>query len=202
MALPTSSSPPRASAWRAGRPVTTATARTAPASAVSTSGASGWMWAASGSSTIGARVPSKSRPTTTSAARATSAAYRSSPADDVNSTPPPWQNPGEGSGVVRGEDHREPVELHRVDGRDRTTDAQVEGQRLRRALELGGVVDGRRRDAAVPVVGADHLPARLGRRRGDPAGEPLDAGVVVDLDVHLALVDGRLLRLLGGSCRH
>ena len=43
IASPTSSSPPRASAWRAGRPVTTATARTTSASSTSTSGASGWM---------------------------------------------------------------------------------------------------------------------------------------------------------------
>ena len=61
IALPTSSSPPRSSACRAGRPVTTATARTWAARSASTSPASGWMCACSGSSTIGERVPSKSR---------------------------------------------------------------------------------------------------------------------------------------------
>ena len=50
---PTSSRPPRSSAWRAGRPVITAIAATSAASSTSTSAASGWMWAARGSSTIG-----------------------------------------------------------------------------------------------------------------------------------------------------
>ena len=45
IALPTSSRPPRSSAWRAGRPVITATARTCSARSTSTSAASGWMWA-------------------------------------------------------------------------------------------------------------------------------------------------------------
>ena len=49
------SSPPRSSACRAGRPVMTATARTCSASSTSTSAASSWMWADAGSSTIGAK---------------------------------------------------------------------------------------------------------------------------------------------------
>ena len=49
IALPTSSRPPRASAWRAGRPVTTATARTTLGEVDERrSGASGWMCAALG----------------------------------------------------------------------------------------------------------------------------------------------------------
>ena len=44
------------------------------------------MWADSGSSTIGARVPSKSSPTTVVSATATSAAYRRSASDEVKRT--------------------------------------------------------------------------------------------------------------------
>ena len=42
-------------------------------------------------------------------------------------------------------------------------------------LELGRVVDGGGRDRAVPVVGADDLPARLGGGLAHAAGQPGDA---------------------------
>ena len=67
ISAPTSSRSPSASAWRAGRPVITAIARTSSASSTRTSCASGWMRASEGSSTIGESTPSKSRPTTVQA---------------------------------------------------------------------------------------------------------------------------------------
>ena len=76
---------------RAGRPVTTATARTCSARSTRTCGASGCMWACSGSSTIGARVPSKSSPTTRSEAARTTAAYCCSPATELKSMRPSSQ---------------------------------------------------------------------------------------------------------------
>src|SRR4051812_22576241 len=152
MALPTSSSPPRASTWRAGRPVMTATARVWAASATSTSGASGWMCAASGSSTIGASVPSKSSPTTRSSAARTTAAYCCSPPDETNSTPPLWQS-GPLPVVVVGEDHRDAVEVHRVLGGADLADPQVAAESPGRGLELRWEEDAGGVDGPVPVVG-------------------------------------------------
>jgi len=65
IASPSASRSPIATAWRAGRPVITATARTTSASSSSAPGAPGCSRAASGSSTTGDSVPSKSSPTTT-----------------------------------------------------------------------------------------------------------------------------------------
>ena len=59
-------------------------------------------------------------------------------------------------------------------------------------LEPLRVVDRGGRDGAVPVVGADDLPADVGGLVGDLAGEAGDAGVVVDLDVDLAALHGGL----------
>ena len=94
-----------------------------------------------------------------------------------------------------GQDQREPVPAHRVDGGRGTPDAEVERQRLGRPLEPLRVVDRRRRHGAVPVVGPDDLPADVGGTVGDLARQTGDAGVVVDLDVDLAALDGGLGRL-------
>src|SRR4051812_31153221 len=98
------------------------------------------MWACSGSSTIGARVPSKSSPTTRSSEARTRAAYCCSPTADANSTaltvPAPRECCRSGSAVVVvGEDDGEPVELHRVLGRLDPLDAQVVAELLRGGLE-------------------------------------------------------------------
>ena len=100
---------------------------------------------------------------------------------------------GQSSGA--GEDDREPVEPHRVDRGRGALDAEVEGEQLARLLQPLGVVDGRGGDGAVPVVGADHLPADLAGPRRDLAGQAGDVGVVEDDDVDLRAVHLRLLRL-------
>src|SRR6478672_9477644 len=154
MALPTSSRPPRASACRAGRPVTTAIASTWVARSTSTSRASGWMYAAAGSSTIGDKVPSKSRPTTQVGAARTSAAYLCSPPAEVNSmgnTQPRTGGPVDpGSAQGAGQDDREAVQPHGVDRRLDPVDPEVERQHLGRSLEPRRVVDGAGGDGAVP----------------------------------------------------
>src|SRR4051812_48812830 len=90
------------------------------------------MCASDGSSTIGARVPSKSSPTTVSAATRTSAAYRCSPTSAVNSmTEPHHTRAGERrhASVERaGEDDGEAVQPHGVHGGCGAFDAEVEGQ--------------------------------------------------------------------------
>src|SRR3954447_7688279 len=96
------------------------------------------MCARAGSSTIGARVPSKSSPTIVSAAARTTAAYFCSPSSEVNSMAEAhhtvgwgtYAGPGTTSLRGAGEDAREPVETHRVDRRRRALDAQVEGEEL------------------------------------------------------------------------
>ena len=89
------------------------------------------MWACSGSSTIGERVPSKSRPTTRSSAARTTAAYCCSPWVEGTPCPHPTSygppRPRRvGSDVVGGEDHREAVEAHRVDRRLDPVDANLQ----------------------------------------------------------------------------
>ena len=97
---------------------------------------------------------------------------------------------------LAGEDDREPVQRHRVDGRGGALDAEVERQLFGRGLQRLRVVDGVGRDGAVPVVGAHHVPAGVGGVAGDPSGQAADAGVVEHHDVGLAALDRRLLRLL------
>ena len=63
----------------------------------------------------------------TLSARATRSAYRCSPPTEVKSTCSPWHG-REWSGVVGGEDDRQPVAPHRVDGGGRTPDPEVERQ--------------------------------------------------------------------------
>ena len=99
---------------------------------------------------------------------------------------------GRRSPELAGEDQREPVHPHRRDRRGGAVHAQVEGQQLRRPLELLGVVDRGGGDGAVPVVGADDLPADVAGLLGDASGQAGDGGVVVDLDVDLAALDGGL----------
>ena len=100
--------------------------------------------------------------------------------------PTPRGNVRSGSAERAGEDERQPVQTHRVDRGGGAPDAEVERQDLGGLLEPLGVVDGAGRDGAVPVVGADDLPADGGGPVGDCAGQAGDAGVVVDLDVDLA----------------
>ena len=66
---------------------------------------------------------------------------------------------------------------------------------LAAAARAWRVVDGVGRDGAVPVVGADDLPAGAGGLLADGAGQAGDAGVVVDLDVDLVALDRLGLRL-------
>ena len=111
----------------------------------------------------------------------------------------PWPNPTmpDGSGglaPVRAQAAPRPVSTtvsrSRRIGLDRglhPADAEVERQHLGGVAQPGREVDGRAGDGAVPVVGADDLPARpaealLPRLR--PA-RPVMPGVVVDLDVDL-----------------
>src|SRR5262245_33667105 len=103
------------------------------------------MWACSGWSTIGDGGPSKSRPTAAPEDGPTRAAGRRSPSADVNSMAPanhlgPTHGCPGGKSVRRsaqaaGEDDREPVAPHRVDGRGRALDAEVEGELLRGLLQ-------------------------------------------------------------------
>src|SRR3954454_318140 len=179
IASPTSSSPPSARTWRAGRPVITAIPRTSAASRSSTSAAATWMWAALGSSTIGARVPSKSRATSRRRPARTTASYWSEPTAEQNSMAPLFQSPiWVLSVIVAGENDGEPVELHRSDGRLDPANAQVVGELGGGCLEPGGVVDGAGVDGAVPVVGAHDVPPAALRPGRGLAREPLDVGVV------------------------
>src|SRR5690606_37634362 len=113
------------------------------------SAASGWMRACVGSATIGARVPSKSRPSTASSAAATNAAYRSgayglrcSMGVIVLRCGRERTLGGGRSGEVGGEDDRQPVELHRVDRGADPGDAEVAGEQPAGRLEAGREVDG------------------------------------------------------------
>ena len=81
-----------------------------------------------------------------------------------------------------GEDHGQPVEPHRVDGGRGRWMPRSSASCLAAALSRLRVVDGGGVDRAVPVVGADDLPADAGwpaRRPGRPG--PV-TGVVEDLD--------------------
>ena len=206
ISAPTWSRSPRLSACRAGRPVTTAMARTTPARSTRTWPASGWMCASDGSSTIGERTPSKSSPTTVREAAATSRGVTllALAGGEVHATHPTTQGQRSrtcrpGAGAQAASSVRTTVSRSsRIEPVAGTSagDAQVEGQQLARGLEPGGVVDGRAGDGAVPVVGADDLPADVGRGPGVAAGQTGDAGVVVDLDVDVAAGDLALDRLL------
>ena len=217
IALPTSSSPPRASACRAGRPVTTATAATCVGELDQDVGGLGVDVGG-----LGVVHDRRQR------AVEVQADHRGGGGAHQRGVPPLPLGRGElhgpsqprtraarrcapapraGSGGVGGEDDRQPVGPHRVDrGRD-PVDAEVEGQHLAAALSRWREVDGawpgscrtscRSRRPASP---------RRGGVRGDAAGQAGDAGVVVDLDVDLAALDRRLalldlLRLLRGRRR-
>ena len=198
IASPTSSSPPRASTWRAGRPVTTATARTRSLRSTSDLRGVGVDVRLVGSSTIGDSTPSKSSPTTISSARATSVGVAL-------------------LGCCGGELHGQSQPRGRVVEQASTSQAasavstivsrsifigstasavrpmpEVERELLGLGLEARGVVDGGGGDGAEPVVLADDLPADLGGLGRGGRCQALDAGVVEDLDVHLAALDRRL----------
>ena len=102
------------------------------------------MWAASGSSTIGDSVPSKSSATTAEAAARTSAAYRRSPSGEVNSMGPSQprtraagraaqRGSGQAASAVRTTVRRS-ARIGSTAGARRSI-AEVEGQHLRRGLE-------------------------------------------------------------------
>ena len=93
---------------------------------------------------------------------------------------------------VGGEDDREPVQLHRADGRGGALDAEVEGQLLAGGLEPRREVDRGGRDRCRTSCPRRRLPADRGGLGGGGGGQALDAGVVEDLDVDLAALDLRL----------
>ena len=212
MALPTSSSPPRASAWRAGRPVITAIARDHVGELDQhVAGASGWMWArlrvvddrGQGAVEVEAR-PRPRRPR--GPGRRTAARPRWS----VNSMAPPNHgrrragSPSHGTWRARQAASAVRITVSRsrrigsIAGLERL-DAEVERQHLGGGLEPRREVDGRGRGWCRTSCRSRR---RSSRRRwpvaATPAGEAGDAGVVVDLDVDLAALDRRLglLRLL------
>ena len=165
---PTSSRSPSATAWRTGRPVTTAIA-------AHLLGQRDEHLGGVGVDVRLRRGPRRSGPASRRSPGRRRPGPRRRPARRTGGAPgrcgTPWPQPtrpagwrqvpdGTRSGEVGGEDHRQPVHRHRVDGRQRP--ARCRGPcraAWRRPRAARRVVDRRRRDRAVPVVGADDLPA-------------------------------------------
>src|SRR5699024_8929584 len=191
--------PPSRSAALAGRPVTIAMRRNTgprrPSAWTASRSARAW----SGSSTIGASVPSKSRASRVPPGSSRIAAIAAAPAAvAISFTLMPRSlrtsrsgarlapsQPRVNAGVAldgRREDHAEPFAGHRIDCRHDAADAEQVGEQLGLLFQAGWVIDRRRRDRAIPVVDAsDGEPGRA-YVGGDRRCEIGDAGIVVDVD--------------------
>ena len=116
-------------------------------------------------------------------------------AEELHVPSQPRIPPAAFAGDSAGQDDRQPVEPHRRDRGPEPVDPEVLAEQPGLRLQPRRVVHGARRDGAVPVVGADDLPARARGRAAVLPRQPGDPGVVVDLDVGPVTADRGLLAL-------